>query len=332
MKNTFIVILCLVAVVACKQDNATTNETTTQEQYTAKHSSKIIEDDIQVNTIQIGGETNEDKNNFQASYPQTKYDFINSIEQQQAQEFQAEFEKEAKNVSPEAFAGLTFGKHFEVLEKSDRIIGFLHETYRSFGNNFSDDYSTSYYDLAEKKQITPKDFFKSEKDFQAFAKKAYEATNAKLKTDIEEDSELTADDKKALFESLEEQIKTGTEAKYENYSTVVFRPETVDVIFNKYQVAPGNWGSVKVQLKSKDVSEYIKDEYQTLFQLEKKAVETKKVEQPAKKPAPKKEEQPTATTTPSTTKGAETSSVDCSQVPCVPLTYDDGRRFTPTDY
>ena len=50
----------------------------------------------------------------------------------------------------------------------------------------------------------------------------------------------------------------------------------------------------------------------------------KKVEQPAKKPAPKKEEQPTATTTPSTTKGAETSSVDCSQVPCVALTYDDG--------
>lgn len=305
MKKSILIISSIALFFACKQTSK--NETKpTHNIPVVTHSSQMV-DDIQVNTIQIGGDSTKEKNNFQASYPQTKHEFINAIEKQDALKLQQEFEEEIKKVTKDAVAGVTFGKHFEVLENSKNLIGFLNETYRSFGNTFSDEYQTNYYDVTNKKLLTINNLFTSEKAFSTFASKITLATKETLKKIIEKDASLTQTDKQNMLNSLVEQINNGTAAAVKNYNAVVFKPEVVEVIFNKYQVAPGSMGSIKVQIASKDITELLKEEYQTLFRLEKKPEEVKNL--------PKKE---------TTTTQIPTSDVNCDEVPCVALTFDDG--------
>lgn len=309
MKFQILGLITLVMAIGCKQ--APVNNEGASENNKAKVTQTTLQgkDDIQVNTLQIGGESSEEKNKFQASYPQTKFDFINEIERAAVESNQKEFEEEAAKITADAVAGVTFGRHFEVLENSEDLIGFLHETYRSLGNTFSDEYHSSYYDLKDKKLLEIVDMFASQDAFEAFAKKAQNATEAALKQMLEKDQTLTQDDRKALMDNMLEQLQEGTKANAENYSAVVFRPDTIEVIFNKYQVAPGNMGAIHVKIPSQEVSDLLKGKYQTLFKLEQKKDEPKIDEA--------SEETPEETT-------STTASVDCGKVPCVALTFDDG--------
>lgn len=302
--------VCGVLLTACQQDPKK-KETIKTPESTVVHTTQMV-DDIQVNTIQIGGESNKDKNNFQASYPETKYDFINEIEKAQTLAFQKEFEDETKRATEDAVSGITFGRHFEILENSEHLLGFLHETYRSFGNTFSDEFQTNYYDLTERKQVQINDLFLSSKAFNTFATMVRKATSAELKKIVDADNTLDATDKVNMFKSLEPQIKEGTDAKPQNYSTVIFKSDSIQVIFNKYQVAPGNMGSITVKIAAQDLGNLFKEKYQVLFQLEKA---------PEVIPATE-ESKPVADNT--DTKVPETILVDCGKVPCIALTFDDG--------
>jgi len=68
------------------------------------------------------------------------YDFINVHQEEFAQAYLNEFQNAAKDINDEAIAGLDFGQHFELIESTPFIIGFLIERYTSYGNYYDRQY------------------------------------------------------------------------------------------------------------------------------------------------------------------------------------------------
>ena len=82
-------------------------------------------------TIHIGSETTNDKNRLYTSYPSTVFDFINIHQEEFAKAYLKEFQNNITDGHKDAVAGLDFGQHFEIIESTPSILGFLIERYTS---------------------------------------------------------------------------------------------------------------------------------------------------------------------------------------------------------
>lgn len=293
--------LMAISLVACKNDVAEKVEQREEQKVVTSEIDSSV-DEIKVKTIQIGGESAEQKNRFQASYPYTAYDFVNNNEERQVASYKDEFMSELEKVNEDAISGITFGQHFDIFTHTDDLLVVLNEQYRSLGNTFSDEFTARYYDLKKGEKISVVSLFKTKKDFEDFATMAKAEVVKELKRRVESDESLDEGDKAPYFENLLMEIDEGTDATEENYRSILFDKDMVIVKFNKYQVAPGTMGTIDIKLDKKKVAPLIKDEYKSILDI------------------PEEEKKIGSVITP---KGGN-ESVDCGKVPCVALTFDDG--------
>ena len=308
MKNIFFIALLSTAIVSCtdlkntdsknissSSQDSTIVLTTTTDQFT---------DSIQIKTIRVGAESTDEKNRFHTSYPTTKFDFINSNEEQFAHSYLNMFEKSSIRTDANAVAGVDFGQHFEVIEHSESFMAFLIERYTSYGNNYAEEFFTHLYDLKQQKILKFPDLFSSSDTFEAFAQVVRNKAEKSLKDQIGKMDYLDNKDRATMWTNMTELFLEGTAPTEKNYSAFSWdKNGNMSIYFDKYQLASGNFGSLEIQLKPEEYQDFINAKYQRLFHLAK--VESR----PAKEEVVKPE---------------ASSTVDCGVVPCVALTFDDG--------
>ncbi|MDG4944943.1 polysaccharide deacetylase family protein [Weeksellaceae bacterium KMM 9713] len=305
MKKTLITLLLIGSVIGCKNANNQQGTENSVEETSVIQSSENITDSIQVKTIQVGSEGEEIKNRFHGSYPNTVYDFINKEEEKFIQTYYDEFKEVSKNHGEDAVSRVSFGQHFEVVEQSNRFLGFLIERYTSYGNNYDVQYFTHIYDLESKQLIKFSDLFSSENEFKNVVKLIRNKTEVVLKDQLKT-MDLIEDDRKAMWSNMQEQIEEGTAADEKNYHAFSWDDSgNLTIYFDKYQVASGNFGNIEVTLTPEEYKNFVLNKYQELFHI--------KIEE-----AVTSEEDDLTQTTPIE------SEVDCGEVPCVALTFDDG--------
>ena len=267
-------------------------------------SSESMDDEVQVFTVKIGNDP--DKSHLRASFPVTSYDFVNKEEKMFTQKFIDKFKDEyKKNIGQEtSTSGLDFNQHFDVKFHNKDFLVFLHTQNVSYGNNYSDQNIASIYDLEKQKKLRTKELFKSEKSFEDFASEIKSIAREIIKEYIRKDTTYANDEEKEQIIKLsEEQIIEGTLATDENYDALFF-DEKGDwhIIFDKYQIASGSMGEFPIKISENIVNKYIDERFINIFKKEEDSENSLSKEQ----------------VTPSL------SEVDCSKVPCVALTFDDG--------
>jgi len=116
----------------------------------------------------------------------------------------------------------------------------------------------------------------------------------------------TESDKAAMWKNMQDLIDEGTQATDENYHAFSWdETGSLTIYFNKYQVASGNYGNIEINLSPEEYKHLVAKKYQYIFHLQQEkedSVSTSKVD-------------------PSTEKTFE---IDCSKVPCIAITFDDG--------
>jgi len=120
---------------------------------------------------------------------------------------------------------------------NNKYISFVINIYYFVGGaHGSEEIYTFNYDIAQKKEITINDFLNSSTEaLQKLSElSAQDVTSQLQATGIQIDS------------SLEQMIKKGTEPTVENFKDFNFNYNSLTIYFQKYQVAPGAAGSIKV--------------------------------------------------------------------------------------
>jgi hypothetical protein len=194
---------------SCKNQN-NEEDSKTSAPIDIEKNTENLTDSIQVNTIQIGSETTNDKNRFHTSYPSTNYEFINTHQEEFAQAYLNEFQDNIKDGNENAVAGLDFGQHFEIIESTPSILAFLIERYTSYGNNYNTQYFTHLYDLEERQRLQFSNLFYPQENFDKLADIVKSKTTAILKDKINAMEGLTDSDRTTLLESIQEMIAEGT--------------------------------------------------------------------------------------------------------------------------
>ncbi|MRJ07959.1 DUF3298 domain-containing protein [Ornithobacterium rhinotracheale] len=270
------------------------------------------QDEILVQTLKMGEDSAAYR--FLASYPETKsYPFINEYEYNFAQDFETEFKKiMSENKSADSIvipaAPIDFNQHFEVLQNNNNVIVFLIEREASYGNNFTKQFFTHYYDLKKKKKLRIENFFNNINDFRTFAEEARQVVTDTIKNKIFNNKKIPDAEKEQVFEAVKANIAEGTEATGENYKTMILLPNgDWKFIFDKYAVAPGYMGEITIEMPKAKMDTYLKSSFLNLVN---------------NQPMQEEEEDENLPQQP------EEVAVDCSKVPCVALTFDDG----PSDY
>lgn len=267
------------------------------------------DDDIQIYTTKIGNDA--DKDHLTASFPVTSYDFVNTSEKEFTQKLINEFKTEVKNRKGEnSISALDFNQHFEVKIHNKNILVFLYNQNVSSGNNYDDRHIVSAFDLKNKKKIRPQDWFKSAQDFKDFANEIKSLAKQEIQEKIKNDKSYANDEERQqVLNSIGETLTEGSLASDENYDAL-FPDEQGNwfVIFDKYQIASGAMGSFTIKIPKEIINQYISEEKLNL--LREKTIESEAVivNDTSKTP----------------------SKIDCSKVPCVALTFDDGPSiYTP---
>ena len=306
MKKAIFTLLLIGSLIGCKNADNQQEAQNNVDETSAIQSSENLTDSIQVKTIQVGSEGKEIKNRFHGSYPNTVYDFINKEEEKFIQTYYDEFKEVSKNHGEDAVSRVSFGQHFEVVEQSNRFLGFLIERYTSYGNNYDVQYFTHIYDLESKQLIKFSDLFSSESEFENVVKVIRDKTEVVLKNKLDSMDGLTEEDRKAMWSNMQEQIEEGTAADEKNYHAFSWdQSGNLTIYFDKYQVASGNFENIEVTLKPEEYKNLVSDKYQELFHI-------------------KVDESTPATADDLTQTTPEESDINCGEVPCVALTFDDG--------
>ncbi|GGW60682.1 peptidoglycan/xylan/chitin deacetylase (PgdA/CDA1 family) [Winogradskyella epiphytica] len=307
MRNSIYLLLVFVFIYSCnetkKQENQQQSSTIEIEKSTEE-----LTDDIQVKNIQIGSESSAAQDRFHTSYPKTTYDFINGHQEKFAQAYLDEFQNAIdKNSDQKRVAGLDFGQHFEIIESTTSIIGFLIERYTSYGNNYDTQYFTHIYDLEVQKRLEFSDLFSPQENFNQLAELVKAKTEDVMKAKINAMEGLTSRDRSALWKSSKEMIEAGTKPSDKNYHAFIWDDTgNLTIYFDKYQVASGNYGNIEVRLSPADYKHLVSKKYEHMLHLQ-SAIEDKIVSE-----------------TPTSESTSKTFDIDCSQVPCVAITFDDG--------
>ncbi|AIP99946.1 polysaccharide deacetylase family protein [Ornithobacterium rhinotracheale] len=305
-KTLFLFSILSIFFYACKNNGKDAAPSTLIETEDAQ------QDEILVQTIKIGNDSAAYR--FLASYPETtSYPFINEYEYNFVHDFETEFKRLTnENKSADSLivhpAPIDFNQHFEVLQNNDNVIVFLIEREASYGNNSTKQFFTHYYDLNKKKKLRIENVFNNINDFRAFAEEAKQIVSDTIKNKIFNNKEIPNADKEKMFERLLPSIAEGTEASGENYKTMILLPNgDWKFIFDKYSVAPGYMGEISIELPKAKMDTYLKPSFLNLVN---------------NQPVQEEEEDEILPQQP------EEVAVDCSKVPCVALTFDDG----PSDY
>ncbi len=265
------------------------------------------DEDIQVFTLKIGNDP--ERSHLTASFPVTKYAFINEYERDFSQRFIDEFKSEAANFGSDATSAADFNQHFEVKHRLDELVVFLYTRSKSLGNNYDDSFIASMFDLKNGKRISATEFFESPESFEAFATDMREMAAKAVRQKLNESDDFAnQQERETVWMEMLPGIDEGTAANEENYDALFFdENKEWYVIFDKYQIASGAMGSFTIKIPQSVIGKYLNRKFAALFAQSKQADEVLAPVAPAAPSRPQ-----------------SSPAVQDSQAPCVALTFDDG--------
>ena len=314
-----------------------------------------------VDTVEFEEIENDERSQLYVSYPVTGQEAINARIEEITQEFieeyrttAAEIEKEyqdyKKETGQEAASFVThYRQDHEVTFANEQLMFFALTRSIYTGGTGNTLVSSYIFDLGGGAEITIPDLFVDESYLYRLSELSREALAERLRTQIAE-REPDADDdrKKALFESYSWPIEGGTEPTTENFDYIVFQDDgTFLVRFDKYQVAPGVDGPVEIKLAVAEIADLLKPEVRDLLGIEADTTSRGSTIANAAGPAAAFAFAPAAASTifnvPDFRSSPELSilnfrasalpmataqdEVNCHEVACVALTFDDGPSF-----
>ena len=278
---------------------------------------------------------NEGRSLLHISYPVTEQDAINARMEEISQEFIDEYRTTAaeieesyqeykKETGKEAATFIThYRQHFDVAVANENLIFF--DVVRSIhtggtGNAFVVGYV---FDRRNGAELSMPDLFVDDGFLERLSALTREALGDRARNRI---AELEFDSDAARKEALERElqwIEDGTAPTAENFDNILFQVNgTILVRFDKYQVAPGVDGVVEVELPVTTIADLLMPEIRDLLGVQVEAA----TPQPESAKASEQAEAETMQDAPAAAQAGSPAQdeINCYEVPCVALTFDDG--------
>jgi len=314
-----------------------------------------------VGVMKFEASENDDRSTLYVSYPTTDDETVNArieaITQQFIDEFriaaaenEESYQEYKKETGKEAASFVThYRQDHEVTVANEQVL-FFEVTRSTHTGGTGNTYVSSYiFDLRQGDEITIPNLFVDDSYLQRLSELSREALAERLRNQIAEREPDADDDRKeSLFESEYGHIETGTEPVAGNFDFIVFRGDgTVLLKFDKYQVASGVEGTVEVALAAAEVSDLLRPEIRQLLGIEVDAAALKTDFGQAVARVLTRSSSPVAMLTLSPSgqiptlarlmrMSASVSSragqeaegeINCHEVACVALTFDDGPSY-----
>ncbi|GEM_PF-1099932 len=235
-----------------------------------------------VDAVEFEEIENDERSQLYVSYPVTGEEAVDArieeITQQFIDEFRmtaAEIEKDfqdnKKETGQESASFVThYRQDHEVTIANEQIMFFAVARTIYTGGTGNTLVSSYIFDLGSGTEMTIPDLFTDDSYLHRLSELSREALAERLRTQIAE-REPDADDdrKKALFESDSWLFEGGTEPTNENFDYIVFRDDGTFLIrFDKYQVASGVDGPVEIMLAVAETTDLLKPEVRDLLGIE----------------------------------------------------------------
>ena len=304
---------------------------------------------------------NDGRSTLYVSYPVTDKQSINKRIEEITQHFIDEFHETAaeiekafqdhkKETGREAASFVTHYRQDHEASVANKKVLFLALT-RSINTGGSGNTLVSSYtfELHQGNEITIPDLFVDDSYLQRLSDLTREALAKRLRRQIaEREPEADDDRNEALFESEQWMFETGTEPTAENFDSIVFRgDDTFLVRFDKYQVASGVDGVVEVVLPVGGIADLLRPEVRDLLGIENGTTsQQSRIAQTVGRLAHSTLSTPARWTIsqaaalqnfsgllllnfgqPVQSESPAQDEVNCREVACVALTFDDGPSF-----
>ena len=304
---------------------------------------------------------NDGRSTLYVSYPVTDKKTVNQRIVEITQPFIDEFHETAaeietayqdykKETGKEAASlGTIFHQDHEVTIANERVLFFEVARSTSTGNTFSTLVSSYIFDLRQGTELFISDLFVDDRYLQRLSELTREALAERLRNQIAEREPDADDDRKeALFESETWMFETGTEPTAENFDFIVYRDDgTFLVRFDKYQVASGVDGVVEVVLSVAAIADLLRAEVRDLLGIETGMTSKQSAIAQAENPEALSTLSPAATWNSAQVivfqnfprlsllkfgryvqaESTAQDEVNCREVACVALTFDDGPSY-----
>lgn len=277
------------------------------------------------------------------SYPITEHDAINARMEAVTQEFIAEYRATAEQIEKayqdykketgrEAATFIAhYRQYFDVAAADENLIFFDIVRLINTGGTGSAFVSGYIFDRRSGAELSIADLFADERYLERLSTLTREALGDRARRQIA-DLEFDSDDdrKKALAWSLE-WIEEGTAPTAENFDNILFREDgTVLVAFDKYQVGPGVDGVVEVALPVTAIADLLKPKIRVLLGIDAEAAmprnEIARVLEHAWAGMQRGSSVVAEAFSPPAAQAGSLAEdeINCYEVPCVALTFDDG--------
>jgi peptidoglycan/xylan/chitin deacetylase (PgdA/CDA1 family) len=338
-----LVVVCLVALAACATDQFPAVEspdpsvavpdsvaTASPSRTTAFDASKY--ENVFVYTLEE--RANDGRSLLHVSYPVTEHDAINARVEAITQEFIDEYRATAaqiekayqeykKETGKEAATFVThFRQNFDVAVANQGLVFF--EIVRSMhtggtGNEFVVGFI---FDRRTGAELTMAELFGDDSYLERLSTLTREALGDRARSTYAELAFDSDDARQKALESALQWIEDGTAPTTANFDNILLRENgTFLVAFDKYQVGPGVDGVVEVSLPVAAIADLLKNEIQELLGVEEETA-TPETERDRATEQAENEAQQNADA-PAQAASAE-NTINCYEVPCVALTFDDG--------
>ncbi len=194
-------------------------------------------------------------------------------------------------------------QHFDVTLANADLISLSIERYRFTGGTGSTEVTGYIFDRRSGAELGPADLFTSDAYLERLSTLSRQELERRVQTEAAESQFDSPAVRDQWLSGMLEMIRGGTEPVPDNFDGLLFHEDgTLHIQFDKYQVGPGSSGVVTVVLPVESVADLLTPKLLRLLSTVK----------------PELMHTPTPTATP------PPAAVDCSQVPCVALTFDDG--------
>jgi peptidoglycan/xylan/chitin deacetylase (PgdA/CDA1 family) len=287
-------------------------------------------ENVFVQTIEEKG--NEGRSLLHVAYPVTEHPGINERMESVAQAFIDEFHTVAarqeaayqdyvRETGEEAASFVThYVQHFDVTVADVNLISLAIEQYRGTGGTGSTQVTGYVFDRQAGAELPLENLLVGDKYLERLSVLSRAELERLARIQMEE-LDFASDAAREEWWAVQlSMIEGGTTPEPENFDGVLFLEDgTLRITFDKYQVGPGAAGVVTIELPVENVADLLDPQVRQLLELEAAAATVTALPSPSAAPSP------TVTSAPAAPDGeGARESVDCSQVLCVALTFDDG--------
>lgn len=276
---------------------------------------------------------------FHASWPVTENEVINADIDQLDAEFLADYQKTVAELTAayaayqaetgeEAFTfHADYNLHFDVAFASDNYVAFVFYKYVNTGNTGNEWVFSKIYQRGTGESIPIEKLFSNNNYLKQLSVLARESLYQRIDEEAKAESFDSLADQDSWRATLREMVNQGTEPTADNFHSLVITDEKIlEIYFDKYQVAPGYWGVVKVEIPLQKMADFLATEVQEIFGLTKEVDKNYDTDETENSPSEKIEEGEKGE---GISKGeskpiTNNQAVDCAVAKCIALTFDDG--------